>query len=66
MSPGGSRIAAGGDGSGIFAGLTAPPQSGPSTGGSMNEGKAGDGKQVLSDIRRFMSFGLRKDSTAPP
>ncbi|TEB37202.1 hypothetical protein FA13DRAFT_1682098 [Coprinellus micaceus] len=66
MSPGGSRIAAGGDSSSIFAGLTAPPQSGPSTGGSMNEGKAGDGKQVLSDIRRFMSFGLRKDSTAPP
>ncbi|TEB19069.1 hypothetical protein FA13DRAFT_1767283 [Coprinellus micaceus] len=50
-----SHVAGGGDSSSIFAGLTAPPQR-----------KAGDGKQVLSDIRRFMSFGLRKDSTAPP
>lgn len=71
ISPGGSRIGlptnAGGDGSGsIFAGFSTPPQSGPATGSSLNEGKTGDGKQVLSDIRRFMSFGLRKESGGGP
>ncbi|KAG2016360.1 hypothetical protein CC2G_009531 [Coprinopsis cinerea AmutBmut pab1-1] len=77
LSPGGSRLASGGES--MFAGLGAGPgPSGPSTGSSgVGDGgvgggggggggrPAGDTKQVFSDFRRFVSFGLRKDSVAP-
>ncbi|KAJ2919921.1 hypothetical protein MD484_g444, partial [Candolleomyces efflorescens] len=70
LSPGGSRLslplnAAGSDS--IFAGLSAPSPSGPPTGSSAS-GDARQNepsKQVFSDFRRFVSFGLRKDSTPP-
>ncbi|KAJ6625846.1 Vps53-like protein [Mycena sp. CBHHK59/15] len=70
-SPGGSRVSlplVGGSNSsdsGIFAGLTSPGTSGPSTGTSMTDGRPGDQRQVFSDFRRFVSFGLRRD-TQPP
>ncbi|KAJ6587222.1 Vps53-like protein [Mycena vulgaris] len=70
-SPGGSRVSLtmGGGGasseSGIFGNLTSPGTSGPSTGTSMTDGRAGDQRQVFSDFRRFVSFGLRRD-TQPP
>ncbi|KAJ7085845.1 Vps53-like protein [Mycena crocata] len=70
-SPGGSRVSlplsAGGPGgeSGIFANLTSPGTSGPSTGASVTDGRPGDQRQVFSDFRRFVSFGLRRD-TQPP
>ncbi|KAF7321815.1 hypothetical protein MKEN_00703400 [Mycena kentingensis (nom. inval.)] len=63
-SPGGSRVSlqlpAGGND--IFANLTSPGQSGPSTGASVNDGRGGDQRQVFSDLRRFVSFGLRRDT----
>ncbi|KAF5348642.1 hypothetical protein D9758_006764 [Tetrapyrgos nigripes] len=51
----------------IFAGLASPPVSGPPTGsGSMVDGGRGDQRrEVFSDFRRFVSFGLRRD-TQPP
>ncbi|KAJ7497608.1 Vps53-like protein [Mycena latifolia] len=71
-SPGGSRVSlplAGGSASGesgIFANLTSPGTSGPSTGTSVADGgRPGDQRQVFSDFRRFVSFGLRRD-TQPP
>lgn len=80
ISPGGSRMMGlpmhvpgglGGDNGSLFGGLSAPPQSGPPTGpggvggDNGNAAKPGESKQVFSDFRRFVSFGLRKD-TAPP
>ncbi|KAJ7091114.1 Vps53-like protein [Mycena epipterygia] len=71
-SPGGSRVSlplsGGGAGpeSGIFGNLTSPGTSGPSTGASTADGgRPGDQRQVFSDFRRFVSFGLRRD-TQPP
>lgn len=50
----------------IFAALGSPPLSGPPTGSSA-AGKNEDPKrEVFSDFRRLMSFGLRRDSTQPP
>ncbi len=48
----------------IFSGLVSPPMSGPPTGsteGVRNEQR----REVFSDFRRFVSFGLRRDSQAP-
>ncbi|KAH7913280.1 Vps53-like protein [Hygrophoropsis aurantiaca] len=59
-TPGG--ISPGGDG--VFAALASPPHSGPTTG----DGKAGEPgpkREVFSDIRRFVSFGLRRDMQPP-
>ncbi|KAJ7045845.1 Vps53-like protein [Mycena alexandri] len=72
-SPGGSRVSlplagvVGATGeSGIFANLTSPGPSGPSTGTSVADGRHGPERgQVFSDFRRFVSFGLRRD-TQPP
>jgi len=70
-SPGGSRVSlplSGGSAtgeSGIFGNLTSPGTSGPSTGTSVADGRPGDQRQVFSDFRRFVSFGLRRD-TQPP
>ena len=68
LSPGGSRLAGGAEVGGIFATLgSSVPSSGASTGANTPDpsGRPGDTKQVFSDLRRFVSFGLRKDSTAP-
>ncbi|KAJ7268661.1 Vps53-like protein [Mycena haematopus] len=70
-SPGGSRVSLPLSGGGatsensIFANLTSPGTSGPSTGASVADGRPGDQRQVFSDFRRFVSFGLRRD-TQPP
>lgn len=72
VSPGASRIALpiGGAGEGIFASMTGPGQSGPPTGSSSSGGAGGaaDGhkREVFSDFRRFVSFGLRKDNSTGP
>ncbi|KAF9523511.1 Vps53-like protein [Crepidotus variabilis] len=65
ISPGASRVSLPLGGSdGIFASMTGPGPSGPST-GSSDAGKAEVHKrEVFSDFRRFVSFGRRKD-TAP-
>ncbi|TFK21105.1 hypothetical protein FA15DRAFT_672889 [Coprinopsis marcescibilis] len=64
LSPGGSRLASGGEG--IFASLGGGPgPSGPSTGSSVTDSSRPGDTKVFSDFRRFVSFGLRKDSTAP-
>ncbi|KAF8894339.1 Vps53-like protein [Gymnopilus junonius] len=60
-----SRIALpiGGAGEGIFASMTGPGQSGPPTGSSASGGgNAADGhkREVFSDFRRFVSFGLEE------
>lgn len=67
-SPGGSRVSlplsgvgTSGD-NGIFGNLTSPGTSGPSTGTSVVDGRPGDQRQVFSDFRRFVSFGLRRDT----
>lgn len=69
-SPGGSRVSlplsgAGATGESIFANLTSPGTSGPSTGTSVADGRPGDQRQVFSDFRRFVSFGLRRDTQGP-
>ncbi|PPQ89469.1 hypothetical protein CVT25_011995 [Psilocybe cyanescens] len=71
VSPGASRVSLplGGTGEGIFANMAGPGQSGPGTGSSIGDNAAGRAenhrREVFSDFRRFVSFGLRKDSTAP-
>lgn len=55
---------------GVFGGLSSPPLSGPSTGSSADGiaakgSEQGQKREVFSDIRRFVSFGLRRD-TQPP
>ncbi|KAH9484873.1 Vacuolar protein sorting-associated protein 53-like protein [Psilocybe cubensis] len=70
VSPGASRVSLPLGGSeGIFASMTGPGQSGPTTGSSTADNAAGRAenhrREVFSDFRRFVSFGLRKDSTAP-
>ncbi|KAG7098487.1 hypothetical protein E1B28_000431 [Marasmius oreades] len=49
----------------IFAGLTSPPISGPSTGANASDASRGERREVFSDFRRLVSFGLRRDSPAP-
>ncbi|KIM45519.1 hypothetical protein M413DRAFT_442185 [Hebeloma cylindrosporum] len=69
VSPGASRVSLPLGGEGIFASMTGPGQSGPPTGSSTGDSAAGKAenhrREVFSDFRRFVSFGLRKDSTAP-
>ncbi|KAJ7077323.1 Vps53-like protein [Mycena belliarum] len=67
-SPGGSRVSLPlASESNVFANLTSPGTSGPSTGTSMADGgvRPGDRGQVFSDFRRFVSFGLRRDTQLP-
>ena len=70
VSPGASRVSLPLGGEGIFASMTGPGQSGPPTGSSAGDSASGKAenhrREVFSDFRRFVSFGLRKDSTAPP
>ncbi|KAK7473107.1 Vacuolar protein sorting-associated protein 53 [Stygiomarasmius scandens] len=50
----------------IFAGLASPPMSGPPTGSSIADGSRGEQRrEVFSDFRRFVSFGLRRDTQGP-
>ncbi|KAF9268827.1 hypothetical protein L218DRAFT_917932 [Marasmius fiardii PR-910] len=51
----------------IFAALASPPISGPPTGSgtSASDASRGERREVFSDFRRFVSFGLRRDSPAP-
>ncbi|KAF9467425.1 Vps53-like protein [Collybia nuda] len=71
VSPGGSRVAlplAGSNGEGLFSSMTSPPSTGPSTGSSTVDtigARPGERREVFSDFKRFVSFGLRKDSLAP-
>lgn len=81
VSPGGSRVSLPHvvSGDGIFATMTSPASTGPMIGGgvishSSSQGgssgtetptRGGERREVFSDFRRFVSFGLRKDSTAP-
>ncbi|KAF7306010.1 hypothetical protein HMN09_00755500 [Mycena chlorophos] len=60
-SPAASRVSLQQNDASIFAGFTSPGQSGPPTGGSVS----GAGDKVFSDFRRFVSFGLRRDTTGP-
>ncbi|EGO00491.1 hypothetical protein SERLA73DRAFT_122492 [Serpula lacrymans var. lacrymans S7.3] len=74
-SPGSSRISlplantpapATGAAEGIFAAMVSPPVSGPPTGsstdGHIGKGNEAQKREVFSDIRRFVSFGLRRDT----
>ncbi|KAG6861932.1 hypothetical protein C0995_009882 [Termitomyces sp. Mi166 len=76
VSPGGSRVSLplAMNGENIFATMTSPTSTGPLVGGtsSNNSSQGGSGadrsgerREVFSDLRRFVSFGLRKDSMAP-
>ena len=51
---------------GVIAALSSPPPSGPSTGsdGVAKSGESAQRSNVFSDVRRLVSFGLRRD-TAP-
>jgi hypothetical protein len=53
----------------VFGALTSPPMSGPPTGSSHDSSakgtEPGQKREVFSDIRRFVTFGLRRD-TQPP
>ncbi|KAI5123978.1 hypothetical protein M0805_006390 [Coniferiporia weirii] len=73
-SPAGSRVhlpsllasanSSTGAAEGIFSTLASPPLSGPSTGseGSLRAGEINQKREVFSDLRRFVSFGLRRDT----
>ncbi|SJK97035.1 related to VPS53-subunit of VP51-54 complex, required for protein sorting [Armillaria ostoyae] len=54
---------------GVFSGLISPPISGPPTGSSLGDSgsvnRPGERREVFSDFRRFVSFGLRRDSQTP-
>jgi hypothetical protein len=74
-SPGSSRVSlplvtGATSGDGIFSGLASPPVSGPPTGSTAADGTAGRAvdqkREVFSDFRRFVSFGLRRDTPQPP
>ena len=69
VSPGASRMIlplGGTIGEGIFGSMVGPGQSGPSTGSSAGDNRTENPRrEVFSDFRRFVSFGLRKDSTGP-
>ncbi|KAF9446218.1 hypothetical protein P691DRAFT_761819 [Macrolepiota fuliginosa MF-IS2] len=75
LSPAASRVSlplgpSHGATEGIFhtlsgGGVSTQSSSGPATGSSVGEGGSSRGAEVFSDFRRFVSFGLRKDSTAP-
>ncbi|KAG6919330.1 hypothetical protein DXG01_006876 [Tephrocybe rancida] len=74
VSPGGSRVSLPHsiNGEGIFTTMTSPASTGPMIGGGSNGGsqsgtdtpRGGERREVFSDLRRFVSFGLRKDSMA--
>lgn len=71
-SPSGSRVnlpallagAAGGAGAaeGILSALGSPPLSGPPTGSDSSSKGGEQRREVFSDLRRFVTFGLRKDT----
>ncbi|KAJ7594544.1 Vps53-like protein [Mycena floridula] len=66
-SPMGSQMGSSTDNvTSIFSGLASPPVSGPPTGSSMtgDPNRQGSDRQVFSDFRRFVSFGLRRDPQA--
>jgi len=69
VSPGASRMIlplGGTISEGIFGSMVGPGQSGPPTGSNAGEHRAENPRrEVFSDFRRFVSFGLRKDSTPP-
>ncbi|KAF8134453.1 Vps53-like protein [Boletus edulis] len=50
----------------VFSALTSPPLSGPPTGSSHDSSakgnEAGPKREVFSDIRRFVTFGLRRET----
>ncbi|KAF9073619.1 Vps53-like protein [Rhodocollybia butyracea] len=48
----------------IFSGLVSPPLSGPPTGST--DGQRNERREVFSDFKRFVSFGLRRDSAQVP
>lgn len=55
---------------GVLGVLSSPPLSGPSTGSSADGitakgNEQGQKREVFSDIRRFVSFGLRRDAQPP-
>ena len=60
-------VGSGGGGSameGLFSALKSPPLSGPPTGtGSETSSHAAERREVFSDLRRFVSFGLRRDTS---
>ncbi|KAJ3999292.1 Vps53-like protein [Lentinula boryana] len=49
----------------IFSGLVSPPISGPPT-GSTEPTRNDQRREVFSDFKRFVSFGLRRDSSQIP
>ena len=49
---------------GIPSSFSSPPPSGPPT-GSDGQQKTGEKREVFSDLRRLVTFGLRRE-TAPP
>ncbi|KAJ3855242.1 Vps53-like protein [Lentinula lateritia] len=49
----------------IFSGLVSPPISGPPT-GSTEVSRNDQRREVFSDFKRFVSFGLRRDSSQIP
>ncbi|KAF8070050.1 Vps53-like protein [Lyophyllum atratum] len=78
VSPGGSRVSLplAVNGEGIFATMTSPASTGPggmsssvsfqgAGSGTETPTRGGERREVFSDFRRFVSFGLRKDSMAP-
>lgn len=53
---------------GLFSALKSPPLSGPPTGTAASDSSShtGEKREVFSDLRRFVSFGLRRDTSNGP
>ena len=74
VSPGGSRISlppavTGSSSEILFSSLTSPALTGSASGATAPEpavGRTGERREVFSDLKRFVSFGLRKDSSFMP
>ncbi|KAF9050241.1 Vps53-like protein [Panaeolus papilionaceus] len=66
ISPGASRVTLpmGGINEGIFASLAGPGLTGPSTGSSGTDSAKEGRREVFSDFRRLVSFGLRKETSS--
>ncbi|KAG6827236.1 hypothetical protein H0H92_012692 [Tricholoma furcatifolium] len=69
VSPGGSRVSLplAMNGESVFATMTSPASTGPigAPNGGSDTLRGGERREVFSDLRRFVSFGLRKDTSGP-
>ena len=67
-SPGSSRVSLlqGATGESILAALSSPPMATAQSGGSDSTTRSDQTSRTFSDFKRFVSFGLRRETLPPP